>query len=72
MAFGQKRKELYKRSFRMLFSLLLIAAHTVSFGYVWMNYYLQGIVAPFVGKGNWLFFAVYATLFIVFLFCNKT
>ncbi|MBO5221128.1 MAG: exopolysaccharide biosynthesis polyprenyl glycosylphosphotransferase [Clostridia bacterium] len=65
----QKRKELYKRSLRVLFSLFLIAAHTVSFAYVWLNYYFQGMAAPFFERGNWLLYAVYALLFIVFLFC---
>ena len=69
MALRQKRKELYKRSLRVLFSLFLIAAHTVSFAYVWLNYYFQGMAAPFFERGNWLLYAVYALLFIVFLFC---
>ncbi|MBP3300559.1 MAG: exopolysaccharide biosynthesis polyprenyl glycosylphosphotransferase [Clostridia bacterium] len=65
----RKKRELFKRSLRMLFSLFLIAAQTVCFGYVWLNYYLQGMSDPFFEKGNWLFYAVYALLFIVFLFC---
>ncbi len=65
----RKKRELYKRSLRMLFSLFLIAAHTVSFAYVWLNYYFQGMAAPFFERGNWLLYAVYALLFIVFLFC---
>jgi len=65
----RKKRELYKRSLRILFSLFLISAHTFSFGFVWINYYLQGMAAPFFERGNWLFYAVYAILFVVFLFC---
>ena len=65
----RKKRELYKRSLRILFSLLLISAHTLCFGIVWLNYYLQGMAAPFFERGNWLFYAVYAIVFIVFLFC---
>ena len=65
----RKKRELFKRSLRIVCSLFLIAAQTACFGYVWLNYYLQGMSDPFFEKGNWLFYAVYALLFVVFLFC---
>ena len=70
MSFGKyKNKELYKRLLRYVFSVLLIAAQTVCFGYVWLTQYNQNIVIPFAERGNWLFCAVYAILFVVFLIC---
>lgn len=65
----RKKRELFKRALRIAFSLFLIAAQTVCFGYVWLNYYLQGMAAPFFERGNWLFCAMYALLFVIFLFC---
>ena len=64
-----KNKELYKRLLRYVFSIFLVVAQTVCFGYVWLHYYNPNIVTPFPGRGNWLVFAVYAILFMVFLIC---
>lgn len=64
-----RNKELYKKLLRNLFSVALIAAQTGCFGYVWLTEYNLQIATPFFERGNWLFFAVYAILFVVFLIC---
>ncbi len=64
-----KNKELYKRLLRYVFSVLLVVAQTVCFGYVWLTRYNPNIVSSFSGRGNWLVYAVYAILFVVFLVC---
>lgn len=64
-----KNKELYKKLLRYIFSVMLIASQTACFGHVWLAEYNPNIVWPFFEKGNWLFFAVYAILFVVFLLC---
>lgn len=64
-----KKREQAKRFMRFAFSLLLIGAQTFAFAFVWMNYYIDGMVVPFFERGNWLLYAVYGLLFIVFLFC---
>jgi len=64
-----QHRQQYKRLLRFLFSLLLVAAQTVAFGYVWLTRYNQDITVPFVERGNWLFCAMYAILFVVFLRC---
>ncbi|MBO5213879.1 MAG: sugar transferase [Clostridia bacterium] len=64
-----RNKELYKKLLRYVFSVMLIASQTACFGRVWLTEYNPNIVWPFFEKGNWLFFAVYAILFVVFLLC---
>ncbi len=64
-----KNKELYKKLLRYIFSVMLIAVQTACFARVWLQEYNQHIMGPFFEKGNWLFFAVYAILFVVFLLC---
>lgn len=63
----KNRKEQYKRSLRILFTLILILAETGVFSNVWLNEYNNYIVLPFVQKGNWFFYAVYIILFSIFL-----
>lgn len=64
-----RNKELYKKLLRYIFSVILIAAQTACFARVWLLEYNQNLISPFFEKGNWLFFAVYAILFVIFLLC---
>lgn len=64
----RNNREQYKRTLRFLFSVFLIAAQTAVFAYVWLTVYNRHAVVSFFQKGNWLFCAVYAILFVVFLF----
>lgn len=40
---------------------------TLIFAHVWINYYNDNIVLPFVQKGNWFIYALYALLLLTFL-----
>ncbi len=64
-----RNKELYKKLLRYIFSVILIAAQTACFARAWLLEYNPNIIGPFFEKGNWLFCAVYAILFVVFLLC---
>lgn len=61
------RNEQYKRFLRTLLSLTLIAAQTLIFAFTWLTEYNEDIVVPFVEKGNWFFYFVYAILLTIFL-----
>ena len=42
-------------------------SQTLIFAHVWINYYNDNIVLPFVQKGNWFIYALYALLLLTFL-----
>ncbi len=61
------KNEQYKRFLRLLLALTLILAQTLIFAFVWTTEYNADIVVPFVQKGNWFFYFVYATILTIFL-----
>jgi len=61
------KNEQYKRFLRFLLSLTLILAQTLIFANVWLTWYNDEIVVPFVEKGNWFFYFVYAVVLTLFL-----
>lgn len=63
----KKNNEQFKKLLRVSLVGLLMLAETIVFSYVWLAEYNEYIVVPFVQKGNWLFFVVYAILFLIFL-----
>lgn len=63
----KKRNEQFKKMLRSIFTIALVAAETLIFAYAWITEYNNYIVVPFVQKGNWFFYFVYAIIFIIFL-----
>lgn len=63
----KKNVELYKKFLRSILTVILVLAQTNIFAYAWMTEYNDYIVLPFVNKGNWLMFLVYAILFTAFV-----
>ena len=63
----KNKNEQYKRIFRFLIKIVLILSQTGVFAYAWLSSYNDLIVVPFVQKGNWFFYLVYAILLSIFL-----
>ncbi len=63
----KKNREQFKRLFRLFLTGVLVLGQTLIFAYVWLNYYNDNIVLPFVQKGNWFIYLLYALLLITFL-----
>ncbi len=63
----KNKNEQYKRIFRFLIKVILIISQTAVFSYAWLTSYNDLIVVPFVQKGNWFFYLVYAILLSIFL-----
>lgn len=59
--------EQFKKMLRSMFSISLVLFQTLLFSYVWMTEYNNQIIIPYAGKGNWLFFAIYAMFYIIFV-----
>ncbi|MBR6681872.1 MAG: sugar transferase, partial [Clostridia bacterium] len=63
----KKNYEQYKKMLRTLLCGILIFSQTAVFAYVWLTNYNSDIVLPFVQKGNWLLYTLYAIISITFL-----
>lgn len=63
----KNKKEQFKRFLRWLITVLLVFCQTVIFAHVWINWYNESIVLPFVQKGNWFIYAVYVLFLSIFL-----
>ncbi len=63
----KRNNEQFKRILRTLFAIVLVIMQTMIFAYAWFTEYNNYIVVPFVQKGNWFFYLVYAIIFIMFL-----
>lgn len=63
----KKNYEQYKKMLRTLLCGILILSQTAVFAYVWLTNYNNDIVLPFVQKGNWLLYTLYAIISITFL-----
>lgn len=63
----KKNREQFKRLFRLFLTGVLVLGQTLIFSYVWLNYYNDNIVLPFVQKGNLFIYVLYALLLITFL-----
>lgn len=50
-----------------MFAVALVLMQTMVFAYAWFTEYNNYIVVPFVQKGNWFFYFVYAIIFTIFL-----
>ena len=61
------KNEQYKRFLRILLALILISTQTLIFAFVWVTKYNEDIMIPFVQKGNWFFYFVYAIILTIFL-----
>ena len=61
------KNEQYKRFLRLLLALTLILTETLIFAFVWITEYNEDIMVPFVQKGNWFFYFVYAIILTIFL-----
>lgn len=62
-----KNKEQFKKMVRSMFAVALVLMQTMVFAYAWFTEYNNYIVVPFVQKGNWFFYFVYAIIFTIFL-----
>lgn len=56
----------YKRITMFLMGIIILAAHTGIFAYVWESFYSDIIIQPFYRKGNWLVVAIYAIMLFIF------
>ncbi len=63
----KRNKEQFKRLFRLFLTSILVLTHTFSFSYTWITNYNDNIVLPFVERGNWFIYALYALLLLTFL-----
>lgn len=63
----KNKNEQFKKILRSLVVIVLVVSQTAVFAHTWMTEYNEQIVLPFVQKGNWFFYAVYALLFVIFL-----
>ena len=63
----KNKYEPFKKFLRFLVVIVLIVSQTAVFAYTWISHYNELLVLPFLQKGNWFFFAVYALLFSLFL-----
>ncbi len=61
-----KSSEQYKRIVRCLFSMVILSAEVIAYGYVWVNYYNQHMEIPYNRTGHWLMVAVYGLLLVIF------
>lgn len=59
--------EQFKKTLRSLITIVLVILETAVFAYVWINKYNDFIVLPFVQKGNWFMYALYALFLVIFL-----
>lgn len=59
--------EQFKKTLRSLIIIVLVLSETAVFAYAWINKYNDFIVLPFVQKGNWFMYAVYALFLVIFL-----
>jgi len=63
----KKNIEQFKNLFRSLIVVVLVLAQIVVFAYIWTKFYNEDIAIPFVQKGNWFFYLVYAILSLLFI-----
>ncbi len=63
----KKNKEQFKRLFRLFLAGLLVFFQTSVFAITWITSYNELIVLPFVQKGNWFIYAIFALLLLTFL-----
>lgn len=63
----KRNNEQFKKSLRSVFAVALVLMQTMVFAYTWFTEYNNYIVVPFVQKGNWFFYLVYAIIFVIFL-----
>ncbi len=63
----RKRNEQFKKFLRSILAVILVLAQTAIFAHTWLIQYNNGIVVPFVERGNWFFYLVYAILSVIFL-----
>lgn len=63
----KNKNEQFKKILRSLVVIVLVASQTSVFAHIWLTEYNDFIVLPFVQRGNWFFYAVYALLFSIFL-----
>ena len=61
-----KKREQYQNIIRFSFCFVLWAALTVSWGYVWFEYYADIILVPFYFRGNIVVIAVYGIMQLFF------
>ncbi|MCI8349846.1 MAG: sugar transferase [Oscillospiraceae bacterium] len=62
----RQKREQFKRMVLFVLCLLLVAALTALFGYVWYDRYSNTIVSPFFRKGNWVVIGIYGVLLFAF------
>jgi len=63
----KNKNEQFKKILRSFVTIVLVALQTTVFAHFWITEYNDFIVLPFVQKGNWFFYAVYALMFSIFL-----
>lgn len=59
--------EQFKKILRFSFLVGLAIAEVLIFAFVWLKYYNNQIVLPFVEKGHWFLYAIYVLIFSIFL-----
>lgn len=63
----KRNREQFKRLFRLFLTGVLVLIQTIIFASIWLKNYNENIVLPFVERGNWFIYALYALLLITFL-----
>ncbi len=61
----QQKKD-HRKSYIFFTSLLVITGITAIYAFIWFSCYNNVIMDPFLSKGNWLIFALYALFIILF------
>lgn len=63
----KRNREQFKRLFRLFWTGVIVLSQTLLFSYVWINKYNNRQDIPFVEKGNWYIYMLYALLLLTFL-----
>ncbi len=63
----KNNNEQFKKILRSVFTIILVLSQTSVFGYIWISEYNNYLTLPFAGKGNWLFYLIYAVIFSAFI-----
>lgn len=61
-----KNVDQFKRSNKLITSMIILSLLTLSFSYVWYVFYNKTMLFPFQRRGNWLVIAVYFLLIVFF------
>lgn len=63
----KNKNEQFKKILRFSFLVAITIMEILVFAYTWLTEYNNHIALPFVQRGHWFFYAIYALMFSIFL-----